>query len=44
MEHYARQLEPLMDVVLTRPYEALTLEGSYFERALARAKLPEVQT
>lgn len=42
MEHYARQLEPLMEVLLTRPYEALTLEGSYFERALARAKLPVV--
>jgi alanine dehydrogenase len=41
MEHYARQLEPLMEVLLTRPYEALMLEGSYFERALARAKLPE---
>lgn len=41
MAHYSRQLEPLMDVLLTRPYEALTLEGSYFERALARAKLPE---
>jgi alanine dehydrogenase len=42
MEHYARQLEPLMDVLLTRPYEALTLEGNYFERALSRARLPEV--
>lgn len=42
MEHYARQLEPLMDVLLTRPYDALTLEGSYFERALARAKLPGI--
>jgi alanine dehydrogenase len=40
MEHYARQLEPLMEVLLTRPYASLTLEGSYFERALARAKLP----
>ena len=40
MEHYARQLEPLMEVLLQQPYEALTLEGSYFERALARAKLP----
>lgn len=40
MEHYARQLEPLMDVMLTRPYAELTVQGSYFERALARAKLP----
>ena len=41
MEHYARQLEPLMDVLLTQPYESLTLDGNYFERTLARAKLPE---
>jgi alanine dehydrogenase len=41
MEHYARQLEPLMEVLLTRPFEAITLEGNYFERALARAKIPE---
>jgi alanine dehydrogenase len=41
MEHYARQLEPLMDVLLTRPYDALTEDGNYFERALSRAKLPE---
>lgn len=41
MEHYARQLEPLMEVLLTRPYESLSTSGSYFERALARAKLPE---
>jgi alanine dehydrogenase len=41
MEHYARQLEPLVEVLLTKPYEAITQEGGYFERALARAKLPE---
>lgn len=41
MEHYARQLEPLMEVLLTRPFESLTLNGDYFARALARAKLPE---
>lgn len=40
MEHYAQQLEPLMDVLLTRPYDELTEKGNYFERALARAKLP----
>lgn len=40
MEHYARQLEPLMEVALTRSYESLSLEGNYFERALVRAKLP----
>ena len=42
MEHYARQLEPLMEVLLTRPFESLTLEGDYFARALARAKLPDL--
>lgn len=42
MEHYARQLEPLMEVLLTRPYEALALDGDYFARALARAKMPEI--
>lgn len=41
MEHYARQLEPLMEVLLNKPYEELSLGGSYFERALARAKLPQ---
>jgi alanine dehydrogenase len=42
MEHYGRQLEPLMEVLLRRPYEELSVTGSYFERALARAKLPEL--
>ena len=41
MEHYARQMEPLMEVLLTRLYDSITLEGNYFERALARAKLPQ---
>lgn len=40
MEHYARQLEPLMETLLTKGYENLTLHGGYFERALARAKPP----
>lgn len=40
MEHYGRQMEPLMEVLLTRPYESLSLEGTYHERALARAKIP----
>jgi alanine dehydrogenase len=40
MEHYGRQLEPVMEVLLTRPYESITQYGSYFERALTRAKLP----
>lgn len=41
MQHYGRQLEPLMEVLLTRPFESLTIDGDYFARALARAKLPE---
>lgn len=41
MEHYARQLEPLMEVLLSKPYKTISLSGGYFERALARAKLPE---
>ncbi len=41
MEHYARQLSPLMKVLLTRTYDSLTIGGDYFERALVRAKLPE---
>jgi alanine dehydrogenase len=41
MVHYARQLSPLMEVLLTRPFESLTFEGDYFARALARARLPE---
>lgn len=43
MEHYARQLEPLMEVLLNKPYGEITLTGGYFERALARAKLPEIE-
>ncbi len=41
MEHYARQLEPLMEVLLSKGFNQLSLDGSYFERALFRAKLPE---
>lgn len=40
MEHYARQLTPLMEELLTKGYDQLSLDGGYFERALARAKLP----
>jgi alanine dehydrogenase len=39
MEHYARQMTPLMEVLLTKGYNGLSLEGGYFERALYRAKL-----
>ncbi len=40
MEHYARQMTPLMEVLLTKGYQGLSLEGGYFERALSRARLP----
>ena len=39
MQHYARQLEPLMHVLLKVGYEALSLEGDFFERALYRGAL-----
>lgn len=42
MEHYARQLEPLMEVLLTKLYDGLQEEGGYFERSLVRAKLPSL--
>lgn len=43
MEHYGSQLEPLMDVLLTKPYAEITENGTYFERALSRAKLPALE-
>jgi alanine dehydrogenase len=39
MLHYAKQLEPLMKVLLERGYNKLRSEGDYFERALYRASL-----
>jgi hypothetical protein len=39
MQHYARQLEPLMHVLLKTGYDGLLMEGDYFERALFRASL-----
>jgi alanine dehydrogenase len=39
MLHYASQLEPLMQTLLKRGYNSLSLEGDYFERALYRASL-----
>ena len=41
MDHYARQMTPLMEELLTKGYNDLCIEGGYFERALCRAKLPE---
>ncbi len=39
MRHYAAQLEPLMQTLLERGYDAISPSGSYFERALYRASL-----
>jgi hypothetical protein len=39
MRHYARQLTPLMRILLQKGYDGLSLEGDYFERALYRATL-----
>lgn len=39
MTHYAKQLEPLMEVLVNKGYDGLSLDGTYFERALYRATL-----
>ena len=39
MMHYAQQLEPLIEVLFEKGYDDLSLDGSYFERALYRATL-----
>jgi alanine dehydrogenase len=39
MRHYAQQLEPLMEALVEKGYERLSLKGGYFERALFRATL-----
>ncbi len=39
MHHYAKQLRPLMRVLREKDYSTLSLDGSYFERALYRARL-----
>jgi alanine dehydrogenase len=39
MQHYARQLEPLMEALIAAGYEGLSPDGSYFERALFRGTL-----
>lgn len=41
MTHYALQLEPLMETLLRRGYDNLTIDGDYFERALYRGTLTE---
>jgi alanine dehydrogenase len=39
MRHYALQMEPLMNVLIAKGYDHLSLNGDYFERALYRATL-----
>ena len=39
MRHYAQQLTPLLDILLKKGYDHLSLKGDYFERALYRASL-----
>ena len=39
MRHYAQQLEPLMESLVEKGYDRLSLKGGYFERALYRATL-----
>ncbi|MBN1429267.1 MAG: alanine dehydrogenase [Anaerolineae bacterium] len=41
MEHYGRQIEPLIEVLLEKGYDDLALSGGYFERALCRGTLKE---
>jgi alanine dehydrogenase len=39
MRHYAQQMEPLLETLLAKGYDGLSLDGDYFERALYRATL-----
>jgi alanine dehydrogenase len=39
MNHYGRQMMPLMETLLKSDYNELSLDGNYFERALYRATL-----
>ncbi|GAB4504511.1 MAG: hypothetical protein Fur0043_15050 [Anaerolineales bacterium] len=39
MTHYAQQLEPFIEVLFEKGYDGLSLDGTYFERALYRATL-----
>lgn len=39
MRHYARQLAPLMERLVQKGYDNLSLSGDYFERALYRGTL-----
>jgi alanine dehydrogenase len=39
MRHYAQQMDNLMEVLLEKGYDRLSLQGGYFERALYRGTL-----
>ena len=39
MQHYARQLEPLMYHLIKKGYDDISIDGDYFERALYRGTL-----
>lgn len=39
MQHYARQLEPLVYHLLKKGYDGISIHGDYFERALYRGTL-----
>jgi alanine dehydrogenase len=39
MQHYARQLEPLVYHLFTKGYDGISIHGDYFERALYRGTL-----
>jgi alanine dehydrogenase len=39
MRHYAHQMHPLMEILLEKGYDRLSLHGSYFERAVYRATI-----
>ncbi|MBN2149137.1 MAG: hypothetical protein JW726_17255 [Anaerolineales bacterium] len=39
MRHYAHQLEPLMEILIEKGYLGISIQGSYFERALFRGTL-----
>ncbi len=41
MNHYGNQMRPLMEALFAKGIKHISLNGGYFERALARARLPE---
>ncbi len=39
MRHYAQQLEPLMEVLVQKGYNGLSMKGGFFERAMERGSM-----